>query len=231
MELKASREWSKEIIESPDDYVILSIQAIGNAKNAEVTELCVIDLHRNVLLYRRIKPSSIQNLDELKRNKEHWSEVENCSTFDRLCKQLILITNNKSVLNFNAPLNEDLLRQSFAAVNLHHLLPEGFRLKDVREPYSDHLSANGLVNLQSKGSAQADCYAVLKLIEEMAGKRIINRREHDFKRHSDRDIEDISTQIKPKDTAINSALSMWLGVGIVGILLGTIALYHFVLTT
>jgi DNA polymerase-3 subunit epsilon len=165
--------WALKLLQSPSKVVCLDTETTGLGSKAQVCEIAVVNLNREILLNTFVCPTVPNNAthihgisDEQTRNAPLWSEV-----YTSFCRAV----NDRHVLIYNAAFDRRIIRSTSLAFGLP--TPQASSITCAMAKYSDFVgerTEKGTIKKQklpfsqTAHNALSDALAIVDLIYLMA---------------------------------------------------------------
>jgi DNA polymerase-3 subunit epsilon len=169
--------WARNIIECPNNYVILDTETTGVGKNDVVIEIAIINIKGDTLLNTRIKPTKRKRIspEAIEIHGIKMKDLENSPALIDLFQQIKGILSGKTLLIYNEVFDTQLIMQTLTqdgSQSLYfHTYTECVMLKYaqfVGEWNSYHHDYKWQRLPSATHNTLEDCQATLSLIKKIA---------------------------------------------------------------
>lgn len=165
-------EQAKQIVNNPDNYVILDTETTG-LYNCEIVQIGIIDLAGNTLLDTLVKPTCIISEGSTAIHGITAADVANALTFKPVRDLIELMTRSKIVIIYNDTFDNEVLRHCCKVNHLNYLEYESICAMELysnfvgeMHPYFNNYRWQKLPG--GDHTAIGDCKATLSVIKSMA---------------------------------------------------------------
>ena len=161
--------WAREVLDSPEKYVIFDTETTGLRENDLIIHLAVMDLMRNMLIDTMVKPVSKRRIAEGAKDVHGLTlkDLKDAPIFESVVKDFVKVVEGKRILSFNAEFHERMFLQSYYNEGVSEVLPK-LDFEDVQSKFDKFMSRDRLALPGRKNTGIGDCNATLDLIVRIA---------------------------------------------------------------
>lgn len=180
--------WSRQVLNSPDEYVILDTETTGLGSSDEIVQIAIINTTNQVLLDTLVQvqmsiPRAASDIHGI--TKKH---LKDAPFIEDILDQIRSILERKTVIAYNAAFDGRMLQQSIGKIKGKKRTFHG-RFNCAMETYSmfvgewNHQKRSYRWHKLKSGdhSALGDCIATLNLIREMAEAPLVDVKDRTWR--------------------------------------------------